>query len=125
MLFRSDICEYVWKSFDAVIATYVLHHLETSVSENVISQMKMHTKSHGVNVVALYTNEGALHERSSESGLFYPQTQLLRKLYLDWHIIEYKESTRATRVRDEAGRPIENMVTMILAKKPCTTNAAE
>jgi len=43
---KTDICEHVWKPFDAYIATYVLHHLAATAAENVIRQMKTFTKPH-------------------------------------------------------------------------------
>jgi tellurite methyltransferase len=115
---KSDAREQLRSSYDAVISTYLLHHMNRNDGRRLLAQIRLHTNPSGFNVIACFTTDGALFHHDSRRDLCYLGKGELRTMYRDWDIYEYEESHIASRKKDVHGRPMFNAVAKVLARKP-------
>lgn len=114
---NADIANWDSGEYEAVVSTYVLHHLSREKAPLVIKRMQEHTKVGGYNVVTLFMGGGCFAELPSSKDKFYPGPDQMRNLYRGWEIIQYTEEETRTRARREDGVPIKNMGVKLLARK--------
>lgn len=106
---------------DAIVSTYMLHHLTREEALQVIEKMKNHTRPLGFNLVTAFTSEGDFFKKDPTTNRFYPNLGELKALYEDWEILEYEESNSRARAKKEDGSPMFNIAAKLLAKKPENT----
>jgi len=83
---RDVIADGIEGMYDAVINTFVLHHMDDENAKKVIAESQRHTKAGGVHILYTFMNEGGLYERNKKTGRFYPSEDALKDLYADWDI---------------------------------------
>lgn len=118
----ADLSQWTFDGdYDAMIVTVTLQHLQTVDALRVLEQMKKHTKSQGVNAIALFTSTGDRYEldKQEDPGAFYPADGWLKEYYKDWEIISYDqiEPPLINKTRPD-GTPMRNVVERMLARKP-------
>lgn len=103
--------------FDAIINTFVLHHMDTVDAQRVIAESQEHTAENGVHILSTFTNKGDLADRSKKSGRFYPSEEVVRELYADWDIKELAIRETTTHARHKNGERMKNNVVFLIATK--------
>lgn len=82
-----DVLDFKFEpKYDLIIGTGILHHLIRKDAFLLIERMKKNTLTGGYHFLICMSNE----EKSSDS-YFYPDKEMLNKLYFGWDII-YNES---------------------------------
>lgn len=111
---KTDFAE----EYDAVLMSFVLHHLETDEAIELVKKAQSHTRGAGVHIIATFAGEGELYERNELKKCFYPSQKELEELYKGWEILllEVKEST--TRAKDKSGVRIKNQMIRLIVQKP-------
>ena len=104
--------------YDAIISSFVFHHIEEESVQKIVALMQEHTKTNGVHVIATFANSGGLFERNITSGRFYPSEAVLRKLYASWNIEELESKETLTLAHDKEGRRMKNVALSLVARKP-------
>lgn len=104
-------------TFDAVVLTFVLHHLDGVDALKVITEAQEHTNENGVHILITFTNQGDLYERNRTSGRFYPEEATLRELYNNWDIKELSTIEVTTHARNKQGDRMKNHVISLTAQK--------
>lgn len=104
--------------YDAIVCTYVLHHLPEEQAIAVLANAKAKIRPGGVFVLVTFTDEGDLAERSVGKGRFYPSRAALESVYADWQILECTESEERSLATDKVGNPLRNQVITLIAQKP-------
>lgn len=105
--------------YDAVVCTFVLHHIDTADAVQVIKQMQDRTNPGGINVIATFLNEGGLYERNkkSTSNRYYPSEADMVKLYAGWEMLFLKSRAITSHARDKAGNRMVNQRIVLIARK--------
>lgn len=99
--------------FDLIIAVGVLHPFPRSRALNIISRMKMWTKSGGYNVVSIFRKGEHMGDRENEC--IYPFNEgELKEIYSDWEIEHYQEFSFTDM---KHGKPHIHHVSQVMAKK--------
>lgn len=84
---RSDARDALLEIYDAVISTYMLHHLRRKDAQRVIAQIQLHTKPCGFNVLTVFTKQGDFFQQDPTTDSFYPEAGELRSIYADWEVL--------------------------------------
>jgi SAM-dependent methyltransferase len=107
--------------YDALVAAFILQHLQKEDALRLMDEMRKHTKPNGLNAVSLFTKTGDryLEDRKDDPNAFYPDDNWLQEYYKDWEILDFEtsEATIINRTRKD-GSPARNNVEKILARKP-------
>lgn len=103
--------------FDAVVNTFVLHHINQVDALKLITDAQNHTKAGGVHVINTFSKQGDLYERNKKSSRFYPDKKTLGELYQEWNIEEISEYKITTHARHKNGDRMENQVLSLIAIK--------
>lgn len=114
---KADAREDFQQIYDAIVSTYMLHHLSKSEALEIISKMKEHTRTGGYNAVTVFTKEGDFFNKNPATDKFYPGLGEMKDVYADWEILEYKESNTRAWAKKEDGSPMFNIAAKILARK--------
>ena len=101
--------------FDAVINTFVLHHIDDADARRLIAEAQTHTAQQGVHVLSTFANKGALYDRNEKSNRFYPSEAKVRELYADWDIRELSVHETTTHARHKNGERMKNDVLSMIA----------
>ncbi len=113
----SDVRNGFEGEYDAIVSTYMGHHLTREEMLKVIAEMKAHTKPGGYNVLEVFTKEGDFFKANPATDKFYPELGELRTLYSDWEIVDYREKDSKARSTWEDGRPMFNIAANIIARR--------
>lgn len=105
------------RSYDAIIITFVLHHINEADAQALIQKAQRHTTTGGVHVISTFSNRGDLANRNATSGRFYPSLDTLREWYAGWDIKELSEYETMTHARYKNGERMENHVLSLVAVK--------
>lgn len=114
----ADVREGFEGEYDAVVSTYMTHHLTRDEMLKVIERMKAHTKPGGYNVLEAFTKDGDFFREKPATDKFYPELGELRSLYRDWEIVDYREQNSRARSTWPDGRPMFNIAASIIARRP-------
>src|SRR6185369_7525833 len=79
------------KEYNAIVCSFVLHHLPREEALQMIEGIKANTKNGGLNAIAAFTQEGDFFKQNPGTDNFYPALGELKSLYKGWTIIEYSE----------------------------------
>jgi len=104
------------RSFDVIIATFVLHHLQKIAAINLLKKIQDSTNLNGLNVVISFIKEGDLFQKNINTKKFFVEKGELRSLYGHWNILEYKELNRKLYAKKNNGESMYNKVAILLAK---------
>lgn len=104
-------------TFDSVVITFVLHHIDTEDAVAVIKKAQDHTAENGVHVIYTFANEGDLYERGMNKRRFYPSEAQMRELFEGWDIKEMTVSETTTHARHKNGERMKNQVIKMIAVK--------
>ncbi len=105
------------QSYDAIIATFVLHHLSHSEVLTLIQKMMTHTKIGGLNIIAAFTEEGDFYKKYPQTQNFYIHGNELKALYAEWEILHYEKRNEPASAKRVDGSPMENVCAYLLARK--------
>jgi len=103
--------------YEAVVNTFVLHHLQSETAREVLLDAMHHTTTGGVHILSTFAKQGDLYERNKKSHRFYPDEVELKILYQDWDIQEMSTTEVTTHARDKTGQRMRNLVVQMLAVK--------
>ena len=114
-----DGLEGITESFDAIVNTFVLHHLDAKEAEELIREIQLHTNPDGFNVIATFINEGGLFERNqkSNSGRYYPTPEDVTQLYEGWEVLLQSVKETTSLAKDKEGNHLRNMRVVLIARK--------
>lgn len=107
----------IQKEYDAIIASYLFHHLTAEESLNLIENAKTHTRVGGINVISLLTKDGEQYRANPTTNKFFPEPDALKEIYRDWEILDYEKMESRSLVKNSAGTPMVNIAAVILAQK--------
>ncbi len=108
--FNQDILEFNFEpKYDLIIGTGILHFLKKEDAKEIIKKMKENTTSSGFNFLICMSDE----ENPSNKNNFYPDTEVLNKLYSDWEII-HNTPTLSKKHGEDAH---QHKIIIFLAKK--------
>lgn len=105
------------ESYDVIIMSFVLHHIDADEARKIISKLQNHTKPHGVHLIATFSNAGGLYERAKKSDRFYPSAKEMENLYKNWETLLLQSKSVATLAKDKSGKPYQNQTLFYLGKK--------
>ena len=109
----ADIFDFKFKQkYDIIISIVTLHFLDVEQVKNIIKNIKQNTKSNGLNVIIVFTDEFG----PSKFPYLFKQNEL-RNLYKDWTILKYSEEAINMKMKDKNENPIKKSAAIILAKK--------
>mgnify|MGYP001274884316 CR=1 FL=1 len=105
--------------FDAIVCTFVFHHLNTENAVRVIKEIQDHTTNGGINIITTFTNKGGLYDRNqkSGSGRYYPSADEIGRLYSGWKILFLKTRETTTHAKDKDGNRMQNQMMILIAQK--------
>lgn len=109
--------EPIESTFDVIINTFVLHHMDTADARRIITESQAHTAESGIHILCTFTDKGDLADRSKKSGRFYPSEETVRELYVDWDIKELSVRETTTHARHKNGERMKNNVVFLIAAK--------
>lgn len=104
----------IQNEYMAIVSSFMLHHLTRAEAQKLISEMKVHTKVGGVNVISGFM-DGFY---SPPKDRFCPHGNELSDLYKDWEIREYREEESRSREIGEDGEYKMAKTAYLLAQKP-------
>lgn len=114
----ADLNEIDWPvSYDVIVSSFILHHLEIKDAEKFFAQMKEHTNNGGLNVIALFTKDGDFFRDDPETRQYYPEKGEVKGLYEGWEILKYGEEKSRTRKTKLDGSPMFNISSLLIAQK--------
>lgn len=114
---KADVRDGLQGEYDAVVSTYMTHHLSRDEALHVVDAMKSHTKPGGFNVLEVFTKEGDFFKDRPDTDRFYPTLGELRALYGDWDVLEYEEKDSTARQTKEDGSRMQNIAARIIARR--------
>ncbi|MFZ2049041.1 MAG: methyltransferase domain-containing protein [Minisyncoccia bacterium] len=103
--------------YDMIICSYVNHHLSTNEAMFMVDEIKLHTNSGGLNVIAAFTKNSDLFGEDITTDRYFPETQELGSLYKDWKILEHREEESKAKVAHSDGSPMYNLAAFLIAQK--------
>lgn len=104
--------------YDAIIATFVLHHLEKTVAVAAIKKMQAHTMPGGFNLITTFTKDGDFFRHDPETTEFYLENKdELEQLYAGWKIIKLFDRAGQARATGNDGQPLSNVFIGLIAQK--------
>lgn len=103
--------------YDAIVSTYMLHHLTSEEGKNLIRKMQSKTKPGGYNLLTAFTTKGDFFAKNPATDKFYVNPDELKDLYSDWSVIDYEEVRTEAAAKREDGDPMSNLSAKILAQK--------
>jgi tellurite methyltransferase len=112
-----DACDEINENYDAMISTFMLHHLTRENALRFIARIQARTNIGGLNFLATFTDDGDFFRKNPTTDKFHPVVNELKGLYADWVIVEYNESTSRAQATKPDGSPMFNVVARILARK--------
>ncbi len=107
--------------FDAIISTFVFHHLSDAEAHKAIRHMQYATHSGGVNLILSFTKNGMFYQNNPETGDFFLETKEdLAEMYRGWDIIKlFEHAGRARSLGSEGSSELQpNVFAGLLARKP-------
>ena len=115
---KADILdEGVVGDCEIIICSFVCHHLLDKDARSLFQEMKQHTLSGGINIIAVHTQEGDFFKSELVPGKFYPRSGELFELYADWDVIMCTEMSSHSGYFED-GSPCFNLNSYLLAQKP-------
>ena len=111
------ITDGINSNYDAIINTFVLHHMNISDAEKVINESKDRANKGGINIIVTFSNQGDMYERAKKSGRFYPSEKDIRELYSEWNIKELEIFETKTLAKSKNGESMVNSVISLIALK--------
>jgi len=114
--------EPIKTNYDAMIFSFILHHLPTLDCTTLLTHAKTMTNVGGAHVISTFSNHGELYERSNESNRYYPSVEALKALYSNWEIKDLFTTEIVTLARKKNGEQMRNQVVNLLAIKPEEVN---
>ena len=110
---QEDIGEFQPKEkYDVIIATMTLHFLSAEKVPTTIKRMQEATKTGGLNVIAVYTEENPMGLRPH---LF--KKDELRNFYNNWEMLQYKEFLGPKIENRKDGGPERRYNAQMIARK--------
>lgn len=106
------------QEYEAVVSSFMLHHLPRDRALSLIEQIKQQTKAGGVNAITAFTKQGDFYRKNPATSNFYPDSRELQSLYADWRSYRYTEEEGHALSKKEDGSPMVNVNASILARKP-------
>lgn len=104
--------------WDAIISTYMLHHLSPKDAKDLIQKVKDYTKAGGVNIWVCFGDQSEMAPTEPKTH-FFPSLTDLQTLYPDWKIIETKEeNVRTHAVNKSSGERFKNTSVSFISQKP-------
>ena len=103
--------------YEAVVMSFVLHHMSKADAVTVIQNAQKHTVVGGVHTIDTFMAEGELYQRNKISGRFYPSEKDVQVLYADWDIRELNFRETKSFARNKEGEQMKNMAVSLLAQK--------
>lgn len=113
---QGDVREGITGQYEAIVSTYMLHHLAREEVGVLIGRMKEHTEPGGVNVLAVFSNNSDFFKEDPASGNFYPDREEMRRLYADWEIVECSEAVAGGTLAD--GARVSNGTISLIVRRP-------
>jgi tellurite methyltransferase len=110
------VTDGIAETFDSIILSFVLHHLDTDAATYVIKTAKQQTTKNGLHAISTFINRGGLYERNVYSKRFYPSKEQLLSLYADWDIKEVYIEEVCTLARNKSGERMRNDVISLIAQ---------
>ena len=106
------------KIYDVILLIFVLHHLSNLDARRLIAQVRSQTAVSGLNVVATFTKNGDFYRNNPKTDYFYPNERELKDIYFGWEILEWDEKTTRAFQKTSEGKPMFNMTSFLIARKP-------
>lgn len=116
----ADIKNIAWdKNYDLVVSVAMLFHQPPKEAIALIENIQEHTTVGGLNAISTFTQDSDFYRNEPDADEYYPEAEELKKLYLDWEILEYEEiEVKAGDKRPgKGGSPVTNTAATILARK--------
>ncbi|OGZ44728.1 MAG: hypothetical protein A2756_04705 [Candidatus Ryanbacteria bacterium RIFCSPHIGHO2_01_FULL_48_27] len=104
-----DVWSLPKTKFDAVVNTFVLHHLIPEEAIQMIKQLQRITNRGGIHTVAAFTQDGEFYE--ARPDMFYLKGDELKDLYKNWEVLEYSKKKEKSHSGDM------NTVAYLIARK--------
>jgi len=82
------------KNYDNIITFFTLHFLEWTAAEELISEVKSHTRKGGINLIVSFTDKGSFDMNPKQ---FYPEAVFFEKKYAGWEILANKAKMGPTK----------------------------
>ena len=105
------------RSYDLILAAFVLHHLSRSEALTLIQNMMAHTSIHGLNIIATFTEQGDFYKNNPGTENFYIRNAELKTLYSKWEILRYEEREEEAFAKRGDGSPMRNICVYLLARR--------
>ncbi len=107
---NKDVLDFNFEpKYDLIIGTGILHFLKKQDAKKIINRIKENTLSSGLNLLICMSNE----ENPNNKINFYPDKEVLNKLYSDWKIIH----NTSTLSRKHGEDMHQHRIIIFLAKK--------
>ncbi|MBU2496983.1 MAG: methyltransferase domain-containing protein [Nanoarchaeota archaeon] len=103
------------KKYDLIIASFILHFMKKEMAVELISKMKENTQNKGFNFLICMTNLDNSFKRNPEN--FYPDIDLLKKLYSDWKLIKYNQDFTELEEHDNLKSHNHNVIFFLAEKR--------
>ena len=105
------------RSYDLILAAFILHHLSRSEAFALIQDMMAHTSIHGLNIIATFMEQGDFYKNGPGTENFYVRNTELKTLYSKWEILHYEEREEEAFAKRSDGSPMRNTCAYLLARR--------
>ncbi len=110
----SDIENFIIdKAYNIVLSTSTLHFLKEEEVKEVLHKIKACTKSNGLNVIEVFTNNN-----SEKDYPYLFENSALKSYYNDWEILSYDEYQTDWEKHGKRGKLHKPEIASIIAQKP-------
>ena len=103
------------RNFDLIVCSVVLHFLKKSVSLEMIKKIQQVTSNAGLNWLILMSDKDDFYK--SNPGNFYPNLELVKKLYSGWEILVEKQDYTEIENHDNLGEHRHNLIFIVFRRK--------
>ncbi len=110
---HQDIRDFKFnKTYDLIIASFVLHFLNNSEAIEIIKKIKDNTEIGGYNFLVCLSKKDGFYKKEN----FYPDSNELKKMYSSWKIIKFNQGF--TPIEEHGNfKPHRHNLIFMLAKK--------
>ncbi len=112
----SDSLNTSEEKYELIVCTFVLHQLTKKKAYKLITEIKEHTKTGGINSMAIFTSDGDFASVDTK-GNFYPTKEEILKIYEGWEILNFTERNTKARQKDDEDNFMFNKRVELIARK--------
>jgi tellurite methyltransferase len=109
---------HISEKYDLVVSVAVIHCLDRGPGQQLLHNIRAHTRPGGYNVIVAFLNEGDLFSQSEFRDKLWLLPGQLRDLYSDWQIVRYFEQSGSCRQTNDDGSAMSNMSARLIARRP-------